>query len=66
MNEEIEVLKGYVESLGLNEKENLTKSDLRELSASLRDADEDSLANYVDQLGTPEALKEFIADTLYG
>jgi len=65
MNEELEVLKGYVESLGLHEKDCITMGDLSSLRSALRDGDELGLADYVERLQTPEALQDFIVNTLY-
>ena len=66
MDEELEVLKQYVESLGLHEKDTITMGDLSELRTMLRDADEMGLADYVERLGGPEELEDLIVNTLYG
>ena len=66
MQEELEVLKGYVESLKLHEKSTITMGDLSDLRTSLRGADEFGLADYVERLGTPEELQDLIVNTLYG
>lgn len=64
--EELEVLKQYVESLGLHEKETLTLGDCSALQTALRDAYELGLADYVERLGGPEELTDFIQNTLCG
>lgn len=64
--EELELLKQYVESLGLHEKETLTLGDCSALRTALRDAYELGLADYVERLGGPEELGEYIKETLYG
>jgi hypothetical protein len=66
MDEELEVLKQYVESLGLHEKSGLTTDDVSNLRNDLLESDESSLANYVTALKTPAALEDFIVNTLYG
>lgn len=64
MQEELEVLKGYVESLGLHEKEKLTLVDKHNLVALLEEADEIVLANYVDGLADANELQDLIVNTL--
>jgi hypothetical protein len=64
--EELELLKQYVESLGLHEKKTLTMGDCSALRTALRDAYELGLADYIERLGGPEELAEFISGTLYG
>ena len=66
MDEELEVLRGYVESLGLHEKTELTSQDKADLVESLRDADETTLATYINNLSSPTELLDLIVNTLYG
>lgn len=65
MDEDIEVLKGYVESLGLDKKTDISSQDKQDLINSLRDADEDTLAAYVSSLKSPAELQDLIVNTLY-
>lgn len=66
MGEELEVLKQYVEELGLDGKDNITLDDWSTLSTRLREADEFGLADYVVNLGSPTELQDFIVNTIYG
>jgi len=66
VDEELEVLKQYVEALNLHEKTGLTTIDVSNLRNDLMESDELSLANYVAALKTPSELEDFIANTLYG
>lgn len=65
MDEETEVLKQYIESLGLHEKETISVEDKKELEMSLRDADENGLADFVKRTPANE-LQDYVRDTLYG
>jgi len=64
MHEDLVVLKGYIESLGLAEKAEITFNDMKQLEESLNESDEISLAKYVSSLKDPRELKELIEDTL--
>lgn len=66
MQEELEVLKGYVETLGLHEKMPITLTDQLNLRHLLREADEFGLADYVERLASPGELEDLIVNTLYG
>jgi hypothetical protein len=66
MQEEIEVLREYVKSLGLHEKEGITLEDKRELELMLRDAHEKGLADYVKNLANANELEDLILNVLYG
>jgi hypothetical protein len=66
MDEELEVLKQYVESLGLHEKTGIGMGDVASLRTALREADEFGLADYVERLKGPEELEDLIVNTLYG
>lgn len=63
--EEIEVLKQYIEELGLHEKEGITVGDWSALRSRLRETDEFGLADYVERLGSPEELEDLIVNNLY-
>lgn len=65
-NDDVEVLKGYVEALGLDKKSAITLTDWITLREDLRDAGELGLADYVDRLGSPGELEDLIVNTLYG
>ena len=64
MDEEMEVLRQHIESLGLDKKESLTVDDVQSLIESLSDADEDTLANHIKRFNESE-LYDFIHETLY-
>ncbi|CAM6004835.1 unnamed protein product [Sphagnum balticum] len=66
MDEELEVLKQYVESLGLHEKTGIVMGDVASLRTALREADEFGLADYMERLKGPEELEDLIVNTLYG
>lgn len=66
MDEELEVLRQYVESLGLHEQSTVSEADRLALIESLQDSDEDTLAKYVGGLGNADALQDLIVNTLYG
>ena len=66
MNEEIEVLRQYVEALGLHEKDKITEEDRKNLIHDLNEAFETGLARYVKGLGGPAELEDLIVNTLYG
>jgi len=66
MDEELEVLKGYVESLGLDQKTGITQEDKSALQSALREADEFALADYVERLKDAAELEDLIVNTLYG
>jgi hypothetical protein len=65
MDEDVEVLKQYVESLGLHEKSELTHDDFIALICDLDAGSEKSLADYVKGLGGPDELADLITNTLY-
>lgn len=65
MNEDLEILKQYVESLGLDTKSELRDEDVVSLASALNDGDETSLAGYVKPLKAEE-LTDLIVNTLYG
>lgn len=65
MNEELEVLKQYVESLGLHDKTGITNEDWLSLIDDLTQGSETGLARYVKNLGGPEELEDLIVNTLY-
>lgn len=64
MQEDLEILKGYIEGLGLINKPSLELSDWIALKTDLHDAGEFGLALWVDSLGSPGALEEFIRENL--
>jgi hypothetical protein len=66
MDEELEVLRQYVESLGLDKKSGLEEQDRKSLVESLSEADEITLANYVSNLPNVSELEDLITNTLYG
>lgn len=61
MSEELVMLQEYFESLGLDEN-NLTQEDLQLLKNALKDAGENGLANFVNQLTGPEELLDYIGE----
>lgn len=63
MSEEMEVLKGYVESLGLHEKDTLVISDITQLLEDLKDNGEYGLANWVSACN-PRELARFIKEEM--
>jgi len=65
MNEEIEVLKQYIEMLGLDKKSSLTTDDINNLSNSLYEADEFVLSNYITNLKNPSELEDLLTNILY-
>lgn len=65
MQEELEVLKGYVETLGLHEKDCITLTDQISLRDALREGDETGLADYIERLNSPNELEDLIVNTLY-
>jgi len=64
MNEDLEVLSQHVDCLGLKGKEKITQDDLQSLYEALLESDETVLAEYVESLGSPEALHDLIVNTL--
>ena len=60
MQEDLEVLKGYIESLGLLTKSEITIDDLKLLRDTLNESDEYGLADYVSNLTSPNELIEMI------
>lgn len=66
MKEDLEILKGYVEGLGLNLKETLQESDRTALYNDLYDSGEFGLANYIKSLGSVTELEDLIVNTIYG
>lgn len=67
MNEELEVLRQHVESLGLDQKAGgIDVNDQKALKDSLYEADEFALADYVAKLKDPSELEDLIVNTLYG
>lgn len=68
MQEELEVLKGYIESLKLHERAangRIARKDMDELIDSLREADEIALADFISNFHYEAALENFIS-SLYG
>lgn len=65
MTEDLEILKQYVESLGLESKSELRDEDVLSLASALDDGDETALAGYVKPLKAAD-LQDLIVNTLYG
>lgn len=65
LTEDLEVLKQYIETLGLEQKTSIGQDDLSNLCSALKDADEISLAGYVKNLSSPAELQDLIVNTLY-
>lgn len=63
-NEDCEVLRQHIESLGIDKLESLGRADKAALIESLSDADEDTLANHIKRFNESE-LYDFIHETLY-
>lgn len=63
--EEIQILKQFVEALELNDKEEITQRDMKDLRKALESAGEFSIAEYVDRLGSPSELEDLIVNNLY-
>jgi len=66
VQEDLEVLRQYVESLGLDKKTGITLADQSNLRTALREADEFGLADYIERLASPGELEDLIVNTLYG
>lgn len=63
---DLSTIKEHVESLRLDMKTNLTVSNMNDLVNSLRESREDQLANAIQDLEHPNALEDFLVNTLYG
>lgn len=66
MTEEMEVLKQYVESLGLDTESGISLTHMSTLRNTLSDAGEFGLADWVGRMNSPGELEDFIVNTLYG
>jgi hypothetical protein len=66
MDEELEVLKQFIQILKLDQKERITERDVQELANLLDSADEKALSYYVKNLYSPQELEDLITSTMYG
>jgi hypothetical protein len=64
VQEDLVILKGYIEGLNLHRKSSLELSDWIALKTDLQDAGEYGLALWVDSLQSPGQLEEFIRENL--
>jgi len=64
MSEDITVLREYIVELGLDAKESLEFHDWVCLRERLQESDEYELAEWINRLGSPGALEEYIKENM--